>query len=160
MSKAQEREQGEASSPAGSSGEGILAGVSNKQPSCGCMDQAENLNLRIELKMGDEAEDAENVEIRLIKSRLDDMISNGVEDGQILQTMDVLKEKYADYGRAHASAAQFHIQELSRLLLPTLTTRACMHAILQNRRAGKAHGVVGGEGGEQGGALGEHVPDR
>lgn len=32
---------------------------------------------------------------------------------------------------AHTSAADFHLAQLSRLLLPTLTTRVCMHAVLQ-----------------------------
>lgn len=39
---------------------------------------------------------------------------------------------------AHVSAADFHLAQLSRLLLPTLTTRSCMHAVLQ---AEERHGV-------------------
>ncbi|CAN0076067.1 unnamed protein product [Ascophyllum nodosum] len=93
--------------------------------------EEENLNLRLQLKVGDEAEDAEHSEIKEIKARLDDMVSRGVSEGQILQTMDLLKERYADYGSVHTSAADFHLDQLSRLLLPTLTTRACMHAVLQ-----------------------------
>lgn len=61
--------------------------------------QEENLNLRLQLKVGDEAEDAENSEVKEIKARLDDMVSKGAPEGQILQTMDLLKERYADYGR-------------------------------------------------------------
>ncbi len=34
-------------------------------------------------------------------------------------------------GSTHTSAADFHLTQLSRLLLPTLTTRVCMHAVLQ-----------------------------
>lgn len=61
--------------------------------------QEENLNLRLRLKVGDEAEDAENAEILEIKHRLHDMVSTGVGEGQILQTMDLLTERFADYGR-------------------------------------------------------------
>ena len=61
--------------------------------------QEENLNLRLRLKVGDEAEDAENAEILEIKERLRDMVSKGVGEGQILQTMDLLTERFADYGR-------------------------------------------------------------
>ncbi|CAM9792614.1 unnamed protein product, partial [Discosporangium mesarthrocarpum] len=50
---------------------------------------------------------------------------------------------------AHTSAAQFHVQQLSRLLQPTLTTRACIHAILQDHRA---HGGEGAGGKDQGAA--------
>ncbi|CAN0357602.1 unnamed protein product, partial [Laminaria digitata] len=41
---------------------------------------------------------------------------------------------------AHVSAADFHLAQLSRLLLPTLTTRSCMHAVLQ---AEESHGIGG-----------------
>lgn len=51
------------------------------------------------MKVGDEAEDAENAEILEIKTRLDDMVSTGVAEGEILQTMDLLKNRFADYGR-------------------------------------------------------------
>ncbi|CAM9473414.1 unnamed protein product, partial [Ectocarpus sp. 12 AP-2014] len=91
----------------------------------------ENLNLRLQLRVGDEAEDAENAEILEIKKGLHDQVSRGVGEGQILQTMDLLTERFADYGSAHTSAADFHLAQLSRLLLPTLTTRVCMHAVLQ-----------------------------
>ena len=69
------------------------------------MPQEENLNLRLQLKVGDEAEDAEHSEIKEIKARLDDMVSRGVSEGQILQTMDLLKERYADYGRQELDKA-------------------------------------------------------
>ena len=61
--------------------------------------QEENLNLRLRLNVGDEAEDEENSEISEIKSRLDDMVASGVAEGEILQTMDMLKDRFADYGR-------------------------------------------------------------
>ncbi|CAB1118937.1 unnamed protein product [Ectocarpus sp. CCAP 1310/34] len=93
--------------------------------------EEENLNLRLQLRVGDEAEDAENAEILEIKKGLHDQVSRGVGEGQILQTMDLLTERFADYGSAHTSAADFHLAQLSRLLLPTLTTRVCMHAVLQ-----------------------------
>lgn len=44
-------------------------------------------------------------------------------------------------GSEHTSAADFHLAQLSRLLLPTLTTRVCMHAVLQTA------GGTGREGG-------------
>ncbi|CAM9963222.1 unnamed protein product [Ectocarpus sp. 4 AP-2014] len=95
------------------------------------LEESENLNLRLQLRVGDEAEDAENAEILEIKKGLHDQVSRGVGEGQILQTMDLLTERFADYGSAHTSAADFHLAQLSRLLLPTLTTRVCMHAVLQ-----------------------------
>ncbi|CAM9991857.1 unnamed protein product [Discosporangium mesarthrocarpum] len=61
--------------------------------------EAENLALRLKLNLGDEAEEAENDEIDQIHQDLDHMVSNGVEDGRILQKMDVLQERHADYGK-------------------------------------------------------------
>eukprot|EP00752_Nemacystus_decipiens_P004751 g4326.t3 len=113
--------------------------------------EEENLNLRLRLKVGDEAEDAENAEILEIKEKLHDMVSEGVGEGQILQTMDLLTERFADYGSAHTSAAEFHLAQLSRLLLPTLTTRVCMHAVLQTA-GGRAGRGGGGTGRQHGGA--------
>lgn len=52
---------------------------------------------------------------------------------------------------AHTSAADFHLAQLSRLLLPTLTTRACMHAVLQT---GADKGGRGAGGVTLGGVLG------
>lgn len=66
---------------------------------CVCCTQEENLNLRLQLRVGDEAEDAENAEILEIKKGLHDQVSRGVGEGQILQTMDLLTERFADYGR-------------------------------------------------------------
>ena len=64
-------------------------------------------------------------------------------------------------GSAHTSAAEFHLAQLSRLLLPTLTTRVCMHAVLQTagggRRGGEGEGEAPrGEGGNNGGARRQH----
>lgn len=66
-------------------------------------------------------------------------------------------------GSAHTSAAEFHLAQLSRLLLPTLTTRVCMHAVLQTagggRRGGEGEGEgegPRGEGGDDGGARRQH----
>eukprot|EP00903_Cladosiphon_okamuranus_P008196 g7892.t1 len=116
--------------------------------------EEENLDLRLRLKVGDEAEDAENAEILEIKERLNDMVSKGAGEGQILQTMDLLTERFADYGSAHTSAAEFHLAQLSRLLLPTLTTRVCMHAVLQTKTMTQTQKAAGA--GLEGGASREH----
>lgn len=74
----------------------VTVGIAIFPPLC---KQEENLNLRLKLNVGDEAEDEENSEISEIKNRLDHMISSGVAEGQISQTMDILKDRFADYGR-------------------------------------------------------------
>lgn len=55
--------------------------------------------MRLRLKFGSEAGDAERTENLQVKAKLDDMVSNGVAEGEILETMDLLKERFADYGR-------------------------------------------------------------
>eukprot|EP00953_Heterococcus_sp_UTEX-ZZ885_P030659 16185-Heterococcus_DN1.PRE.3 len=56
--------------------------------------------------------------------------SSESSESDIMATMDMLKTKYADYGKDRTSAAVFHLEELQRLLMPTTTTRTCMHALL------------------------------
>eukprot|EP00611_Tribonema_gayanum_P024189 TRINITY_DN5278_c0_g1_i2.p1 TRINITY_DN5278_c0_g1~~TRINITY_DN5278_c0_g1_i2.p1 ORF type:complete len:347 (+),score=138.58 TRINITY_DN5278_c0_g1_i2:385-1425(+) len=92
--------------------------------------EADNLELRLKLKIGDEAREREDDEIAGLKQRLQEMVSKGAGEGDILAAMDVLKTKFADYGRDRTSAAIFHLDELQRLLMPTTTTRTCMHALL------------------------------
>ncbi|CAM9262293.1 unnamed protein product [Phaeothamnion confervicola] len=94
--------------------------------------EADNLALRLQLKIGDEAEELENSRVESIKDKLDSMVNQEVAEGDILSTMEELKEKYADYGRDRTSAAVHHLDHLARLLLPTTTTRVALYAILQD----------------------------
>lgn len=61
--------------------------------------QRENQELRSRLKVGDDAGDAERAEILEIKAKLDEMVSRGVPETEIVETMELLKERFADYGR-------------------------------------------------------------
>ncbi|KAG5182500.1 hypothetical protein JKP88DRAFT_318719 [Tribonema minus] len=75
--------------------------------------EADNLELRLKLKIGDEAREREaDDEIAGLKQRLQEMVSKGAGEGDILAAMDVLKTKFADYGRDRTSAAIFHLDEL------------------------------------------------
>lgn len=62
--------------------------------------QRENQELRLRLKVGDEAGDVERAEILEIKAKLDEMVSRRVPEAEILETMELLKERFADYGRS------------------------------------------------------------
>lgn len=92
--------------------------------------ESDNLDMKLKLKVGEEARAREEDEIANIKSQLDQMVTSGEGEGEILATMDVLKTKFADYGRDRTSAAVYHLDELEGLLMPTVTTRTCIHALL------------------------------
>jgi hypothetical protein len=58
-------------------------------------------------------------EIAGLKSRLQEMVAAGAGEGEILAAMDVLKTKFADYGRDRTSAAVYHLDELQARLYTT-----------------------------------------
>ncbi|CAM9557741.1 unnamed protein product [Chrysoparadoxa australica] len=91
--------------------------------------EGENLQLRLQLKIGEEAEAAEAEEVANIKVKLDELVRQGKGEADIMATMDTLKNKHADFGRDRTSAAIFHLNELETLLVPTTTTAAVIYAL-------------------------------
>jgi hypothetical protein len=56
-------------------------------------------------------------EIADIKMKLHQLVSSSESsESDIMATMDMLKTKYADYGKDRTSAAVFHLEELQVLL--------------------------------------------
>lgn len=92
--------------------------------------EVENLRLRLQLQIGDEAEENRLQEqTKLITEDIDAMLKSNATDAEIHAALDEFKEKYADYGRDRRSAIEFHLRNVERLLMPTTTTSVVMHAI-------------------------------
>ena len=51
-----------------------------------------------------------------IKQKLQQLVSSGEGEGDLMSTMDELKTKYADFGRDRTTAAVFHLDELQVLV--------------------------------------------
>lgn len=106
--------------------------------------EGENLRLRLQLQVGDEAEDTSSKEQSKLTSEIDDLLKSGASEVEIYATLEEFKEKYADYGKSRRSAIEFHLRNLERLLMPTQVTSVVMTAMqggdegVSEQRAGTA----------------------
>jgi hypothetical protein len=57
------------------------------------------------------------------------VLKSGASDPEIYNSIEMFKEKFADYGRDRRSAMEFHLRNAERLLMPTTTTSVAMRAL-------------------------------
>lgn len=103
--------------------------------------EGENLRLRLQLKIGAEAEQSSRQEQDRVTEILDALLKSGASDSEIYANIEEFKEKFADYGRDSRSAIDFHLRNVKRLLMPTTTTSVALRAL----RWGSG-GYVSGDG--------------
>lgn len=90
--------------------------------------EAENVQLRLQLQIGQEAETSVNAEQLKLTSEIDTLLKSGeASEADIYSTLEEFKEKYADYGHSRRSSIEFHLRNIARLLMPTRTTSVVMH---------------------------------
>lgn len=91
--------------------------------------EGENLRLRLQLQIGEEAEESRTREQARLTEEIDELLKSGASDAEIYAALESFKEKYADYGRDRRSAIEFHLKNVERLLMPTQTTSVVIRAI-------------------------------
>lgn len=91
--------------------------------------EKENLGLRLQLKIGEEAEMSSMREAEKLTEAMDASLKSGASDSAIFANLEEIKEKFADYGRDRRSAMEFHLRNVERLLMPTTTTSVAMKAL-------------------------------
>jgi bZIP transcription factor len=92
--------------------------------------EAENVQLRLQLQIGQEAETSVNEEQHKLTQEIGNLLQSGeASEADIYSTLEEFKEKYADYGHSRRSSIEFHLRNVARLLMPTQTTSVVMHAI-------------------------------
>uniref|UniRef100_A0A7S2PBD8 BZIP domain-containing protein n=1 Tax=Leptocylindrus danicus TaxID=163516 RepID=A0A7S2PBD8_9STRA len=91
--------------------------------------EVENLRLRLQLKIGEEAEDLDKSEEEKVTRELASLISSGASEKEVDESIIYYTEKFADYGRDRRSAIDFHLRNVARLLQPTTTTSVAMRAL-------------------------------
>mmetsp|Transcript_10801 Transcript_10801/g.16308 ORF Transcript_10801/g.16308 Transcript_10801/m.16308 type:complete len:745 (-) Transcript_10801:28-2262(-) len=91
--------------------------------------EGQNLRLRLQLQIGQEAEQLSKEEQDRVTEGLDTLLKGGASDSEIYLNIEEFKEKYADYGRDTRSAIDFHLRNVERLLMPTTTTTVAMRAL-------------------------------
>ena len=88
--------------------------------------EAENVQLRMKLKVGPEAAKAENDQVAQFTAQLDVMIHDGASEETIREFIYNYQERFSDYGRDRRSAIEFHLKSLKGCLQPTQTTRTIL----------------------------------
>ena len=125
--------------------------------------EGENLRLRLQLQIGDEAQENHSKEQQKLTEGLDKLLKSGASESEIYAKIEEVrlmemskwdiciehaltmslfvsfipkqyKEKFADYGRDRRSAIEFHLRNVERLLMPTQTTNVVL-ATLQGGSA-------------------------
>jgi len=98
--------------------------------------EGENLRLRLQLQIGQEAEQNSKEEQDRVTEGLDALLKSGASDSEIFMNIEEFKAKYADYGRDRRSAIDFHLRNVERLLMPTTTTTVAMRALDETNASG------------------------
>lgn len=91
--------------------------------------EGENLKLRLQLQIGQEAEQSVLEEQMRVTEELDALLKSGASDSDVHESIEEFKERFADYGRDRRSAIEYHLRNVERLLMPTTTTTVAMRAL-------------------------------
>jgi hypothetical protein len=104
--------------------------------------EGENLRLRLQLQIGDEAEENMKREQTKLMEDIDELLKSGASEADIHTALESYKEKYADYGRDRRSAIEFLLRNIERLLMPTQTTSVVMQAIQSVQQTDESSGAT------------------
>lgn len=91
--------------------------------------EAENLQLRLQLQIGEEAESNLQKDQSKASQEIQSLLQSGASEADIFASIEEFKEKYADFGKSRRSSIEFHLDRIEKLLMPTQTTSFVMHTI-------------------------------
>lgn len=101
--------------------------------------EGENLRLRLQLQVGEEAEQTNHQKQIDSTKALGELLKSGkASESEIYAKIEEYKEKFADYGRDRRSAMEFHLRNVERLLMPTQTTSFIMNTLKDSDNSGSA----------------------
>lgn len=100
--------------------------------------EAENMQLRLQLRIGQEAESNIAHEQSQASQEIQALLQSGASEADIYVELEKYQEQYADYGTSRRSSIQFHLEHIENLLMPTQTTSIIMHAIQGGDSGGAA----------------------
>lgn len=93
--------------------------------------EAENIDLKMRLKIGKEALVSEQREKQQIKEQMREMLKRGASEQEIAQFLNMYKVTYSDYGPKRREKLHFHLDRIRELLLPTQVTKLCLYSVEQ-----------------------------
>jgi hypothetical protein len=94
--------------------------------------ESENLQLRLQLKVGKETVARDAQEKMEVTHQLEQMIKREASDAEVQSVLETYVKKFSDYGAVRTSSIQRHMEQLERLLLPTQVTKMCMWSLHQD----------------------------
>ena len=109
--------------------------------------EQENMQLRVQLRVGRETDEKETAEKWRITNLLGEMIKDGESDETVADTIDMFTERYADYGKERRVACRYHLDYLEKLLVPTQVCVVVCSWNQRNKRERERGGSSGSEGG-------------
>lgn len=95
--------------------------------------EAENLELKMQLKIGKEAMLSEQREKQQIKEQMREMLQRGASEQEIAHFLNMYKVTYSDYGPKRREKLHFHLARIRELLLPTQVTKLCLYSVEQGK---------------------------
>lgn len=93
--------------------------------------ESENLQLRLQLKVGKETVQRDAQEKLEITQRLEEMLARGASAEELQSVLETYVKKFSDYGVVRTESIRRHMEQLERLLLPTQVTKMCMWSLHQ-----------------------------
>ncbi|TDH67562.1 hypothetical protein CCR75_005356 [Bremia lactucae] len=93
--------------------------------------EAENLDLKMRLKIGKEAILGEQREKQQIKDQMREMLQRNANEQEIAQFLNMYKVTYSDYGPNRREKLHFHLSRIRELLLPTQVTKLSLYSVEQ-----------------------------
>jgi hypothetical protein len=93
--------------------------------------ERQNRELRVQLRIGRESAEADEAEKWRITNQIRELVKKNESDATIAQTIDMFKDRYADYGQERRSTIRYHIDQLEDLLQPTIVTKMGLWSLHQ-----------------------------
>lgn len=93
--------------------------------------EAENMDLKMQLKIGKEAIVSEQREKQQIKEKMRELLKRGASEQEIAQFLNMYKVTYSDYGPKRREKLHFHLDRIRELLLPTQVTKLSLYSVEQ-----------------------------
>lgn len=93
--------------------------------------EADNMDLKMRLKIGKEAILGEQREKQQIKEQMREMLQRNANEQEIAQFLNMYKVTYSDYGPKRREKLRFHLSRIRELLLPTQVTKLSLYSVEQ-----------------------------
>ncbi|CEG46024.1 camp responsive element modulator [Plasmopara halstedii] len=93
--------------------------------------EADNMDLKMRLKIGKEAILGEQREKQQIKEQMRQMLQQNANEQEIAQFLNMYKVTYSDYGPKRREKLHFHLSRIRELLLPTQVTKMSLYSVEQ-----------------------------